>query len=157
MIYKISNITPKTGQKGPYVQCTLTNEAGEVFDKINLFNGEATDKTEIEGDLVQNGQYWNFKAKVVHTNNIPPRGQGMIAKAQERKQEGIEASQDRKEAGIANSGSISNATSLVVAMINAGMIPSTGSEEDVQNAVIKYARWYKVMYNNPSNLDQPPF
>jgi hypothetical protein len=156
MKYQVSNQVTKQGQKGDYISCTLTNENGEVFDKINLFNGEATGKTEIEGDLIQNGQYWNFKAKVTYTAGIPARGAG-IAQAQIRKQEGIEHSQDRKEAGIANSGSIGNATLLVTSMINAGIIPSTSSEGDIMDAVLRYAKWYRVQYNNPSNIDDIPF
>lgn len=156
MKYTISNKETKQGQKGPYTSVTLTNENGEVFDKINLFNGEATDKDEVEGDLVQNGQYWNFKAKVTYTANMPSKG-GMVAKAQETKREMIEESQGRKETGIARSGSITNATHLVVAMINAGIIQSNETEAMIQEAVVKYARWYKTMYDNPSSFDEATF
>lgn len=156
MKYTVSNQVTKQGQKGDYISCTLTNENGEVFDKINLFNGEATGKTEIEGDLIQNGQYWNFKAKVVHTANMPARG-GAMAGMMAKKTENIEHAQERKEQGIARSGSITNATNLVVAMINAGIIPNISSENQVQDAVIKYAKWYKTMYENPSNTSDAPF
>lgn len=156
MKYQITNKTQKQGQKGVYDQVTLTNENGEIFDKINLFNGEATNVNEVEGDLLQNGQYWNFKAKVVFTANMPTKS-GMMAKAMETKAENIEHAQDRKDLGVANAGSISNATNLVIAMINAGIIPSVAVEAQVQEAIVKYARWYKTLYTNPSNLDQAPF
>ena len=159
MIYKVSNVTPKTSQKGTnYVQVTLQDEQGVIYDKINLFRGEATGKTEIEGNLAKNESgYWNFESTVVHTANIPPKGQNSAMAVQKVIKENVDHSQDRKEAGIANSGSISNATSLVTSMINAGIIPSVATENQIQEEVIKWARWYKAMYNNPSNLDQPPF
>ena len=148
MKYQISNITPKTSAKGTnYVQVTLQDEQGNIFDRINLFKGEATGKTEVEGELVRNGDFWNFEAKVVHTANMPTSGKsGAMAQVMTKKAENIEHAQDRKEAGIANSGSISNATSLVVAMINAGIIPSMASETQVQEAVLKYAKWYRTLY-----------
>lgn len=158
MKYQVSNQTAKTSAKGTnYVQVTLQDEQGIIFDKINLFKGESTGKTEIEGTLVKNGEYWNFEAVTTYGANIPLRGQNQAVAVQKVRQEGIEASQDRKEAGIANSGSISNATDLVTAMINAGIIPSVATEHDIQEAVLKYARWYKAMYTNPSSLDQSPF
>jgi hypothetical protein len=159
MKYQVTNEVVKQGQKGEYVQCTLTNENGEVFENINLFNGETKDSKEIEGDLVQNGKYWNFRAKVVHTANFPTGGAkaGMIGKAMETKAANIEHAQDRKEIAIANAGSITNATNLVVAMINAGIIPSIAGEAQIQDAVTKYAKWYRTMYDNPSNNDNAPF
>ncbi len=159
MIYKISNLTPKTSAKGTnYVQVTLTDDQNNVFDRINLFKGEATGVTEVEGELVRNGDFWNFEAKVVYPANFPTSGAkgGMIAKAQETKAQNIEHAQDRKEVAIANAGSITNATALVTAMINAGIIPSIVGESQVQDAIIKYAKWYRTMYENPSN-DTAPF
>ena len=160
MLYKISNPTPKQSTKGTnYVQATLIDEAGNVFEKINFFKGELTDRTEVEGELVRNGDFWNFNAKVVYTANIPTSGakSGMIAKAQETKAQNIEHAQDRKEVAIANAGSITNATNLVVALVNAGIIPSVAGESQVQDAVVKYAKWYRTMYDNPSNNEDTPF
>lgn len=155
MKYKISNQVVKTGTRGDFVQCDLTDETGSVFQKINLFNGEATGKEEIEGTMVQNGKYWNFKANVVHTANIPAQRVNNQLRVQEKIAENVDHSQTRKEQGIANSGAIGNATSLVVAMLNAGLI--IGGEESVQQAVLKYAKWYRTMYDNPSNYQDIPF
>lgn len=159
MKYQVSNQTNKTSAKGTnYVQVTLQDEAGNIFDKINLFKGEATGKTEIEGNLIKNGEYWNFEANVVHPANFPTSGRGgAMAKVMEAKAENIEHAQDRKNEAIVNAGSITNATNLVTAMINAGIIPSVATESQVQDAVIKYAKWYKTIYNNPSNTDNAPF
>jgi len=158
MLYKISNKVTKQDKNGnDYIRATLTSETGEVFDNIGAFRGEFNGDV-YEGELERNGNFWNLKPKVVHTANFPTGGRGAgIAVAQQRKQESIEHSQDRKEQGIANSGSITNATNLVVAMINAGIIPSISGENQVQDAVVKYAKWYRTMYENPSNDSNIPF
>ena len=156
MKFKITNPVPKQSVKGTnYMQATLTDEQGTTFERINFFKGELTGVTEIEGNLVKNGDFWNFEANVVHPANFPSKSGG-IARAQETKAQNIEHAQDRKETAIANAGSITNATNLVVAMINAGIIPSIAGEAQVQDAVVKYAKWYRTMYDNPSN-DGAPF
>lgn len=157
MKYQVSNVVNKTSASGTnYIQVSLTDTEGVIYDRINLFKGEGVGKTEVEGNLVKKGEFLNFEAIVVHTNNFPSKSSG-IAQAQVRKQEGIEHSQDRKEQGIAHSGSISNATNLVVAMINAGIIPNVSSENEIQEYIVRYGKWYKTMYNNPSSFEQPPF
>lgn len=158
MIYQISNKITKQDKNGKdYIRATLTNEMGEVFNNIGAFRGEFVGDT-YEGELERNGDFWNLKTKVVLTGNFPTGGRtGGIAQAQARKQEGIEHAQDRKDQSIANAGSITNATSLVVAMINAGIIPSIAGESQVQDSVVKYAKWYRTMYDNPSNDTDAPF
>ncbi len=156
MKFQVSNQVVKQGAKGSYLQCTLTDESGVVHDKINLFNGEATGKTEIEGDLVPNGQYWNFKAKLVYTDNIPQRGGG-IAKAQQRKEEGIENAQERKEAGIALAGAITNGTNLTIAESNAGLLEGKDYHTRVRENIIFFQNLYKHPEDiNPSS-GQVPF
>ena len=158
MKYQISEKVTKQDKNGKdYIRATLTSETGEVFRNIGAFRGEFIGDV-YEGELERNGDFWNLKPKVVLTNNFPTGGKpNYIVKNMEKKAENIEHAQDRKDQGIANSGSITNATSLVVAMINAGIIPSTGSEQDVINAVLKYAKWYRTMYSSPSNDQDIPF
>lgn len=158
MKYKISNVTPKTSAKGtPYTQVTLTDEQGTTFDRINLFRGEATGTTEVEGALVKNGDFWNFEATKTFTANMPQRGGGFIAKAQETKAENIELAQDRKFQSIARSGAIGHGTDLVIAMMDSGILEPK-SEEEVRNKIYEYSALYEDMYfadKLPSKVEQP--
>lgn len=158
MIYQISNKITKQDKNGKdYIRATLTSETGEIFNNIGAFRGEFIGDT-YEGELERNGDFWNLKPKVVLPVNFPTGGKGgMMKQAMETKAENIEHAQDRKNDAIANAGSITNATNLVTAMINAGIIPSVAGENQVQEAVLKYARWYKTLYSNPSNIDSAPF
>ena len=157
MLYKISNKEEKTSQTTgkQFTQVTLTNEQGEVFEKINLFNGEATGKTEVEGDLVQNGQYWNFKAKVVYTANIPNKG-GAVMKAMERKEESIAGFQESKEKSIALAGSITNATHIVTALMEAGML-SQEETGDIKKTLTTWIAWYQEQYKGSPSKQEAPF
>lgn len=159
MIYQILNKRTFQDKNGKdYTRADLTSPSGEVFKDLNAFRGEFVGET-FEGELEQNGKFWNLKPIVTYTANFPTGGAkgGMIAKAQETKAQNIEHAQDRKEVAIANAGSITNATNLVVAMINAGIIPNVAGESQVQDAVVKYAKWYRTMYDNPSNNEDIPF
>ncbi len=158
MIYQISNKRTFQDKNGKdYTRADITSETGEQFKDLNAFKGEFIGET-FEGELEQNGKFWNLKPKVTYPANFPTGGRGAgIAKAQETKAQNIEHAQDRKETAIANAGSITNATNLVVAMMNAGIIPGIAGEHQVQDAVIKYAKWYRTMYDNPSNDGGIPF
>lgn len=158
MKYQISGKITKQDKNGKdYVRATLTSETGEVFNNIGAFRGEFIGDI-YEGELERNGDFWNLKPKVVLTANMPVGGRGgAMAKVMETKAENIEHAQDRKNDAISNAGSITNATNLVTSMINAGIIPSVAGEQQIQDAVLKYAKWYKTLYSNPSNPDSAPF
>ena len=157
MIYKLTNKEQKTSAKGTvYTSATLTDEQGNVYNKINAFRGEFNGE-EAKGTLVKNGEFWNFEAETTYTGHIPQSKPNYMAQNMRMKAENIEEAQDRREKGVAHAGSITNATNLTIAMINAGIIPSTGSEQDVLDAVTKYAKWYYTKYTNPSNSDDIPF
>lgn len=71
-----------------------------TFDKLDL-------GTEVEGEVIQNGKYTNFKLGQPRTGSAGIRG------AQERKAEYIKEAQDRKEMSIAFFNSLNAAINLL--------------------------------------------
>ena len=152
MKYQLTNATAKTSAKGTnYTQVSLTDEQGVVYDRINLFKGENVGKTEIEGTLIKNGDFWNFEGLVIHTANFPGKGAG-IAVAMARKEESISNFQDNKEKSIQLAGSITNATNLVVAEMNAGIL-DLKTDDAVRTEVRNKIIWFKTLYENPGAIN----
>jgi hypothetical protein len=140
MKFKALNVTKKTSSTGnPMWSATLLGEDG-AEKQINLFE-PVTEGQELNGELYVNDKgYTNFRSaqKSAGANFATAKKEEMINKVM-----------DKKSDSIAHAGSITNATHLVVAMLNANIYPMK-SEEMVKNKVREIIVWYKELYDNPS-------
>jgi hypothetical protein len=60
---------------------------------------------------------------------------------------------DKKSDSIAHAGSITNATHVVVAMLNADIISKQlSTETDIKNKLREYITWYRELYENPGSV-----
>lgn len=139
MKFIASNVTQKITTTGkPMWNATLTGEDG-VSANINLFD-QVTEGQELNGELYVNDKgYTNFKSA--------QKAAGANFGAQ-KKEEVINRAMDKKSESIAHAGSITNATHLVVAMLNANIYPLK-TEEMVKNKVREFVTWYRELYENP--------
>jgi hypothetical protein len=142
MKFIASNVTQKTASTGkPMWNATLTGEDG-ASTTLNFFD-EIKEGQEISGELYVNEKgYTNFKSaqKAAGANF-----------ATAKKEEVINRAMDKKSDSIAHAGSITNATHLVVAMLNANVY-AIKTEESVKNKVREMITWYRTMYENPDSV-----
>lgn len=139
MKFIATNVTQKTASTGkPMWSATLTGEDG-ASTALNLFD-PVTEGQEVNGELYVNDKgYTNFKSaqKAAGANFGNAKKEEMINKVM-----------DKKSDSIAHAGSITNATHLVVAMLNANIYPLK-TEDMVKNKVREMITWYRTMYENP--------
>lgn len=151
MIYTPLNVQQKTGRSGKnYIIADFQDMNGQIHQGVSTFD-PVKDGVSLDGQITQNGEYLNFKAQA----SIPTGGKaGVVAKqveqAQERTSQNVAIAQENREKGVINSGSITNATHLVVAMLEADVIPKgLSTESDIKNKIREYIVWYREMYTNP--------
>lgn len=142
MKYIATNVTQKTSSTGkPMWSAILKGEDG-VEKQINLFD-PVSEGQELNGELYVNDKgYTNFKSaqKAAGSNFATAKKEEMINKVM-----------DKKSDSIAQAGSITNATHIVVALLNANIISKEfSSETDIKNKVREYITWYKQLYENPT-------
>lgn len=139
MKFIATNVTQKTSSTGkPMWSATLKGEDG-VEKQINLFD-PVIEGQELNGELYVNDKgYTNFKSS--------QKAAGATF-ATAKKEEMINKVMDKKSDSIAHAGSITNATHLVVAMLNANIYPMK-SEQMVKDKVREIIVWYKELYENP--------
>lgn len=161
MLYTPHNIEQKTGKSGKgYQVASLEDVNGQRFDGVSSF-GDFIEGKQLEGTIVQNGTFLNFKA----TAQVQSGGKtAQIERVMDKKQDAILFSQDRKNDAIQHAGAITNATNLVVAMLKANMIPTTITQEEVQvkSKIREFIIFYQQLYKNPDSInpaasDAPPF
>lgn len=104
MKYKINWMENKEGRSGKkYVVMHLLDEAGKETQNVSTFELTYTLAQEIEGEIVQNGQYLNWKPKLEapgfmkkpNMDRIMEKKQAGIAESQETKAKNIAEAQDR--------------------------------------------------------------
>lgn len=139
MKFIATNVQQKTSSTGKPMWAVDLKGEDNVITKIMMFDS-VTEGQELNGELYVNEKgYTNFKSaqKTAGANF-----------AQAKKEEVINRVMDKKSDSITNAGSITNATHLVVAMLEAN-IWSLKSEDMVKNKVREYITWYRELYNNP--------
>ena len=144
MIFKATQVTQKTSSTGkPMWSAVLKGEDG-VEKQINLFD-PVIEGQELNGELYVNDKgYTNFKSaqKAAGSNFVAAKKEEMINKVM-----------DKKSDSIAHAGSITNATHLVVAMLNADIISKQmSSETDIKNKLREYITYYRELYENPGSV-----
>ena len=140
MKFIASSVTQKTSSTGKPMWSALLKGEDGVEKQINLFD-PVTEGQELNGELYVNDKgYTNFKSaqKVAGATFATAKKEEMINKVM-----------DKKSDSIAHAGSITNATLLVVAMLNANIYPMK-SEQMVKDKVREIIVWYKELYDNPS-------
>lgn len=142
MKFTAKNVTQKTSSNGkPMWSATLIGDDG-ASTNLNLFD-EVKEGQELNGELYVNERgYTNFKSaqKAAGSNFAVAKKEEMINKVM-----------DKKSDSIAHAGSITNATHLVVAMLNANIYPIK-TEDMVKNKVREMITWYRTMYENPDSV-----
>lgn len=151
--YHVEWCENKTGKSGKVYQVmTLKDESGAYFENVSSFD-DLKLAGDYEGEIIQNGQYLNFKLKA--TNPYPkPAGRG-IAQAMERKEASITKFADRKEESIALMSSQRDAVMIVTSLY-----PELASYEEphkTREIEAKYHQWRKFFLNSNDPLDKPPF
>lgn len=147
--YKINWMENKEGRSGKkYVVMHLLDEAGKETQNVSTFELTYTLAQEIEGEIVQNGNYLNWKPKLEAPafikNNSAYKAQ-QIEKTMARKEESIGKFQDTKEWSIKVASTINKAVDLAVA-------DYTAYQGTVLSDRILY--WRKFLWNNwDVNLD----
>lgn len=75
----------------------LTGEDGKKHEKVSTFEAGIMSGTEIQGDVIQNGTYLNWKGaqQAARSNFSSAKKEESITKFQDRKAEQIATAQDR--------------------------------------------------------------
>ena len=124
--YKVISAEDKVTAQGKAYKVMSLGEAGttERHDRVSIWGdspvySKVIVDEYITGEVVTNEKgYKNFR--VPQAPRQGGGGSGMIAKAQERKSEGIEKAQDRKETGIKLSACNRDATLILTSLIQGG-------------------------------------
>lgn len=142
MKFITSNYEQKSWQDKKFCEVSLTDEQGNVVDRVSDWTNTITgNNQEVNGIIEKNAKgFPTFKSaqKVAGANF-----------ATAKKDESIQKAQERTSQGVANAGSITNATHLVVAMLNANIYPMK-SEQMVKDKVRELIVWYRELYENPN-------
>jgi len=141
MKYSILEIEKKSGKSGnSYFSAlfkTQDEEGAEIkatsFDLDNVKIGDV-----IEGDIIKNGNFNNFKIKKEEVKKGVGAFSG-VKVAQERKQEMIEKSQDRKDDSIRNSSTFRDAT--ILTQVWASKQTAFLTTEEIEKKWIEFRNW----------------
>lgn len=140
MKYKIHWLEIKTGKSGKqYMVMNLLDEAGKETQNVSTFDLTYTLAQEIEGAIVQNGNFLNWKPLEApefirkQASNSAYKTQQM-EKVMERKEGSISKFQDNKEWSIKVASSMNKAVDLAIA-------EQAVTPEDI-------LRWRKWIWNN---------
>lgn len=117
--YKINWIEQKTGKSGKnYWVMHLVDSTGKETQNVSTFEDKYQAGMEVEGQIIQNGNYLNWKPKLEAPAFIKAnsgyRAQ-QIEKAVERKETSIKGFQDNKEWSIKVSSTMRDAVLLSIA------------------------------------------
>ena len=142
----------KTGEKNgkfwAMSKMTLTDPNGKDTENVTTFDSVMTGSF-IEGEIVQNGQYLNFKTtKQVNGSNFKT---AQIEKTMERKEQSIGKFQDNKEWSIKLASSMGKAVDLAIASLkNEDNLTETNYHE----AILSYRKWILNNWDvEPTDLD----
>jgi len=162
MKYKINWCEKKTGKSGKeYMVMHLRvldekGEEGEEIQNVSGFELSYAPGMEIEGEIVQNGNYKNWRPKLeapefIKKGNPNFRTQ-QIEKAQATKASYIEKAQNAKEDSIMWSSCCRDATLLTIATKDANM-----SDDDVKSYWEHWRKWLLERWNDDSKDIINPF
>lgn len=150
MQFKITNKKDKTSQStgNAYVSATLTDTEGKEYVGINAFNGEFDGKDSWEGELKQNGNYYNLQS--------PKQASGGAFKSREterlmdKKETSIRGFQDSKEYAVRTASTMSGAVAMAVAQFT-----NKNDLNTLEELVEKYRRF---LWDHWQDTDKfPPF
>lgn len=133
----------KEGRKWKMTKMSLKDEQGVVTTEVTTFDSVTLGGT-VEGSIVQNGQYLNFK-KALEKPNFMKHKEAQIEKNIERKEQSISRFQDDKEWSIMVSSTMRDAVSLAVAQ-NAGNFEGI-TREELASSVLKWREWLLNNWN----------
>jgi len=156
MKYSIQDLTEKEGKTGnKYHLATLREESEEgteskvsSFDLIGKKDGDI-----VEGEIIQNGQYLNFKIKKEYVAKTGGASAG-IKVAQERKQEMISKTMDRKEDSFKISATFRDATLLTVVWSQKTPFPLS---QEIEEKWVYFRKWLLKNYDVPTDDLNTPF
>lgn len=151
MKYKINWLEIKTGKSGKqYMVMHLLDEAGVETQNVSTFDLTYTLAQEIEGEIVQNGNFKNWKPKLEAPSFIKQQSNSafkakQIEEAQVRGAGFVAKAQDNKEWGIKTASTMNKAIDLAIA---------EGKPEPI--TILKWREW--IWNNWEVEEDQyPPF
>lgn len=163
MKFSITDLQEKEGKTGnKYHLATLREESEEgkessvsSFDLIGHKVGDV-----VEGDIVQNGQYFNFKIK----KEAKAGGFGggamvaekakAITKAMDRKEDAISKTLDRKEDSFKISATFRDAT--ILTQVWAEKQTAFTTSDEIQNKWLSFRKWLLNNYEvEATDLNQP--
>lgn len=165
MIWKITGVTSKSNDWKLVDAADLTGveiqqaSANRVDKKGNIWAAfdQIVEGGSVEADFWRSdaGKPYLFAPKPAKSFSGHSRGTGgaNIAKAQERKQENIEKTMDRKEMGILISAAMRDATQITLASLKNEPFPT---DADFGREFRKYRDWYiKMWKDTEAKLDVP--
>lgn len=149
--FKVNWLEIKTGKSGKqYMVMHLLDEQGVETQNVSTFDLTYNLGQEIEGEIVQNGNFKNWKAKLEAPQFIKQAGNSafknkQIEEAQNRTSNFVAKAQDNKEWGIKTSSTMNKAIDLAIA---------EGKPEPI--TILKWREW---IWNNWDVEDDqyPPF
>lgn len=144
MKFLATNVQQKTSSTGKNMWAVDLKGEDGVVTKIMMFDS-VSEGQELNGELYVNDKgYTNFKS------SQKAAGANFAAA---KKEEVINRVMDKKSDSIANAGSITNATHLVVALLNADIISKQlSTETDIKNKLREYITYYRELYENPQSV-----
>jgi hypothetical protein len=151
--YKIDQVEEKTTATGKtYKALMIGNDRVSIWSD-NPEYAKAVEGGEIEGMIVQKGQYKNFVSTLTPPNFVAQRRAGM-AEAVAQKQAGIKESQERKNEAIRIAGVMRDATLISIAEL-------AGSPLVASDFQARWDYWQKWLEKRGDELDdythKPPF
>lgn len=157
MKYTIVTIETKQGSKGNPYQLVTLKDQDNIHKTASSFDlgGKAINDV-VEGEIVQNGPYSNFKIAKQPRGNLGANKS--IKEAQERKQEAIRGSMDRKENAIALSGSQRDAV-LIVTNLYPELANAPNKDEAIKSKIKSIRAWLLAEHGDPEDitLTKTPF
>lgn len=151
MKYLIVTNQTKQGKSGtPYQMVTLKDENGEHIEATTFdLPGKAVNET-VEGDIVVNGRYTNFKLKLDKPAFMGRSGTKPDAmKVQDRIEKSVEKTLDRKDDSFKISGTARDATLIVTHFYD------NLSDSQIQEKISYWRKW--LWYEWDKHTDFPPF
>jgi hypothetical protein len=139
--YSIINLETKTGKSGASYYAADFREESEEGTEIKATSFDLVGKKVgdiVEGEIIANGQYNNFKLLKPFVAKGGAGASAGIKIAQERKQEMITKTMDRKELSILLAGSMRDATLITIAELAKMPFPT---DEEFKTNWLKWRNW----------------
>jgi hypothetical protein len=152
MKYKISWVEKKTGKSGKeYMVMHLRDENDVETQNVSTFELSYAPGQEIEGEIVQNGNFKNWRGKLEAPNFIKNSAYKtqQMEKVMDKKNESIGKFQDNKEWSIKTASTMNKAIDLAIAEKLTDPI-------ELKDSILRWREW--IWTNWEVGEDQyPPF